>query len=566
MKKTVKKSITAMSSAVNKAGLPITDVGSRLHAQYTAIAKFIKANSQMSFINFDYTTSRDLILCTFFQSADLDSINITLKEIRRVLPHLINIFNSPVIHLTDDEVVLPLDTVKRVNHKSIRHLALRADDWRNIDVRGGVMPKRLLTKVPEDDFSIYENVVFYHLIEKILKYLRRRIYRLSEILETLSEGIKLEDFGKTNHAMYYLAIGKLYVGFHKHDNDQISDTLENLTKLYRQISLYKTCEVHAKNTDAKSIIGGIKKTNIFSMHKDYKHVYTLYRAMDKRINVPALAGVPAEQTKSQRYYEKFCQLLTLFAITHFNFEPHLFENVLEDGKADASLKFKNWTVSISVKREDAMDCNLIDLTVMYKKKNVRYVLIPISYYVRKGKRGKYEKIISELLDASSVYDKYIFLEPFDLDGNAQNDYSMRFLAGKKKAYYAILPVSISDANSFRRIQNILLECMTRTAWKSGICAFCGEVLNEVEKKLLCHKCRTAIQNINCVNCNKKFMSSYFDAPKTRSQKTDAVDCVKFLSEFLRQEIRHKFRNTTKIKGKSFICPHCDGENKISTPK
>jgi len=564
MKKTAKKNVKAVSVTVNKAGLPITDVGSRLHTKYKDVVKFLKENQVISFKGFDYAAGRDLILCTFLRSADLDSINKTAGDIRRALPHLVSIFNRPVIHLKDAEVVLPLDAVKRVNHQSIRHLALHTDDWRNIDKHGGVMPKRLLTKVHEDDFSIYENVVFYHLIEKILNYLKKRIYRLSEILETLGEAVKFDNFGKTNHASYYLAIGKLYFGFHKYDNSgEISEALENITKLYRQISAYKTRDVYTKNMGAKPIVGGIKKTNILSMHKDYKHVYTLFKAMDKRMFAFVLPGISAEQIKSQQYYERFCGLITVFAVSHFNFLPYLSDNVINDGKADARFKFKNWTVKVSVKYEDLIDGDIIALTVKHKKKSVSYALIPTSYYIEKNKKTEYKRIIERMIEAKFSYNKYIFLEPFDFDGGSNNSYSLSFLSGKKRVCYAILPVSIAEVNSFRRIQKILLEGMVYVAEKYDVCAFCGEAVSmETGQRFFCQKCRMAVLSINCVNCREKFTATYFDSKKTKLQKEESAGYFKYMPEFFRQEAEHKFRSITKIKDKNFICPYCDGENVI----
>jgi len=557
----------------NKMGLPITEAGSRLYTKYKDVAKYLRANPEMAFINFEYATGSDLNLCTFFQSAELTAINKVSEEIKRYLPFLINIFTKPVIHLKDNEVVLPVDAVKRVNHQTINHLAVHSEDWKKADARD-VTPKRLLTRESVDDYGIYENVVFFNLIEKILNYLRKHIFHLTEVLDTLKAAVNFGDFGKLNHSMYYLAIGKLHVGFYKHDNSsEIAETLEDITKLYRLISSYKTRNVYAKNIHAKPIIGELKKTNILTMHKDYKHVYTLYQYMSARLIVAVKPGRTADQTRSQRYYEQFCQSLVLFAITHFNFKPDTSNIVYKKGKASAQFKFKRWTVTVSVKRKDTLGCNIIDLETTYRKNSVRYAIIPVSHYVSKNKRSEYEeRLVKRLMKTKIPYDKFIFLEPYDYDHDTESpyDYSIRFLAGKpgaqKETHYAILPASITDVNSFRRIQRVLYESMTQTSKGRELCAFCGEALSvsgKNEHKLSCQKCRTNVYSVDCVNCKERFYTTYFDAPPNALQRNfDNAEYVKHMPEFFRQEIEHRFRNITKIKGDDPVCSHCDAENEL----
>ena len=376
--------------------------------------------------------------------------------------------------------------------------------------------------------------------------------------------------------MYYLAVGKLHVGFYKNDNSsEIESTLQEITKIYRLISSYLGRDVYVKNIHAKPIIGEIRKTNILTMHKDYKHVYALYQAMNKKAVVTAEPGKAVSQTRSQRYYEQFCQMLTLFAAAHFNFKPDTSDIVVKKAKPAAKLKFKRWTMSIDVKRKDNLGCNIIDLQIGYKKNLLRYAIIPTSYYVDKDKNKECERIITQLLSTKSKippYDKYIFLDPFDYDNTAcVNDYSIRFVTEKEEeTYYSILPASISDVNSFRRIQRLIFEAMTRVSKARETCAHCGEKLSIINnQKLLCAKCKTTAYNIDCFKCKKKFAATYFDAPKAKFQKNiEVADYVKHMPKFFRQEIEHRFRNITKIRHSNFVCPHCNTENELadgSTP-
>ena len=533
-------------------GLPVTVEGSRIWEKYEGVFDYLNKKPSMTLMGFDYATGHDLALCTFFGASDLGSMERILADIDKAMPHIASIFVRPVIHLRDEEIILPIDAVQKVNRKSMGHLAAHAENWKDID-KGELVPRRLLTRVHEDDYGIYENIVFRDLVDRILAYLRRQIYCLSEALSMLDDSSKVEGFSRLNHPSYYLAIGKLYSGFFRNDDaDKSSQMLKRITALYKSLTSYKSRAVYAKNVKAKPIVGAIKKTNILSMHKNYRHIYILHQKMDKNLSHPKDKETAALQSKSQKYYDRFCQALTIFALTNFGLTCPPFGVVYKEGVFGAVLSFGDWTVTVSVKNIE-FDHNAIIVKSKHGKKSVSLMLIPMSYYIKRDKRTRYEEIIGSI--RVKGIDKYIFLEPNDPGTHTHFDYSIRADMGDKSVEYAILPLVISDINSFRRLQLLVMGAMVASNPGLDMCAFCGDgVVDEGGGKHLCNRCRTAYHSIACLECYESLVATCLDA---LDKSIDDNEHIRYMPKFYRDEKQQKFRNIIKTDGDGFVCPKCN---------
>ena len=544
----------------NRIGLPITGYGSKLAEEYQVIAKYFESHQSLNFLDFEYATSHELVLCTFFKPMDFIRMKNIIEDIQKHMPYLINIFRRPYIHLKETEILQPVDTAMRINHKTINYLSKHSERWKAVDNKtGSIEPDKLLTKVYIDDYSIYENVVFYNLVNNIFSFLIKTIYYLTDILETFNESIKLDAVNRFNHQMYYLSIGKLYVGFYNmEDTSEIASVLENAKNVYKQLNRYKVRDVYTKNINTKPLNRDIKKTNLFSMHKDYKHVYALYQKFKKKTFTMNEYGSYLMQVKSQDSYELFCQMLILFSISNFNFKIYSLDDIYREGKVKATFNFKDWELRISTQYNFVLGLKTIALKLSHLNKALNYLIIPIGYYLGQERKKQYEIIMQRLYNIGEVYDKYIFFEPFDYDDKSLNSYSNKYENENFTTYYAILPIAISEINSFRRVQKLLLEGMVISNDQYEDCAFCGEKLQkEDENHYLCRKCRTVIKKVHCHNCDNDVVASYFDI-KTRKNGKKA-ESFEGLPEFYKQERQFYFRNTVTISKNGFVCPYCGKE-------
>ena len=281
--------------------------------------------------------------------------------------------------------------------------------------------------------------------------------------------------------------------------------------------------------------------------KDYKHVYLLHKSLGQSNAELKTDGNYDDQVKSQKSYELFCQMLTLFAAANFNLTARPSDVIFEKGSLKALLKYKDWQLTITKVHDEILDLDTIKLSMTKKDKTANYLFIPVSYHIPRHKKKLYEHIVARFNGAGKQYDKYVFLEPFNADDT--HNYSARI----NGLHYAVLPVGIADIHSFKRIQKMLFECMTLTC--PDVCGFCGNKFIKNENNKFCKKCLTTVAVIDCGDCSKNYTAIFVDA-KTQNRAHEA-SYIKNLPQILKDEKRYSFRNIVNMKENKFICPNCN---------
>jgi len=558
------------SSTKSIIGFPVTGEGSGLIIMYQAMMDFLKKKKGMTVKDFEYATSKDLSLSIFPYAQDWDSPTaVYIRDVEKKLVYLKNIATRPVIHLRDEEEILPLEMVKRVNSKTISHLAIHSKLWENI-INDDVRPRKLSTRIYEDDYGIYENLVFKDLIDKISLLLQKRIRLLSDLVHVLYEITKKGVAEEVLHAAYFLGYGKLYVGIFETKNIiGIKKALIDAKKLHGEFNGLKRYGVYVKNANARPIAGDVKLTNILAMHKDYKHIYKLmYQYKDLFMGGSREANI-ALQEESQDAYEIFCQLLTVFSVNHFNMKRAATAAVYSRRKAGGVFKFKDWELTIKANNNALLGINTIDFIVKNKKNKLKFLLIPQSYYIESARGEKYEHIVERLYNTKQVYDKYVFFEPHEYRSAAELTYGKRLDINGDDVFYSVLPISITEVNSFRRIQKLLFECLVRTCLDNDYCGFCGSGKREkTDFKYFCDKCLMTILIMECEQCANQFYATYLDAKPKKNRKIEEDQehakegYVEDVPEFFKQEKHYSFLNIVEMRRNMAVCPYCDQENKV----
>ena len=127
---------------------------------------------------------------------------------------------------------------------------------------------------------------------------------------------------KVNHLNYFLALGKLHTGYIR-DFSQYFDIskvlLQELTHISKAINPRLIKPIYQKNKKRNKHIA-LKKTNIFLMQKDYKRIYLNYKHILKSQTHVNQEEIVIDYELLRRKYLTYVQLLTIFAIGHFNFE------------------------------------------------------------------------------------------------------------------------------------------------------------------------------------------------------------------------------------------------------
>ncbi len=145
------------------------------------MGEFIAKHPLINYIEFDYYTVHDLTLFTVEPDFDFLALKRTLPKIIKTLPAIKRIFSKPIINLKDSDDVLPVETVRVINQETLTHLANHAQNVANLTSRG-VKPRKLLTRIYEDDYGIYENLIFCNFIDDVLAYIRRSTRALKDLI------------------------------------------------------------------------------------------------------------------------------------------------------------------------------------------------------------------------------------------------------------------------------------------------------------------------------------------------------------------------------------------------
>ena len=132
--------------------------------------------------------------------------------------------------------------------------------------------------------------------------------------------------------------------------------------------------------------------------------------------------------------------------------------------------------------------------------------------------------------------------------------------GLEKSKIGVIPISLSDINSYRRYTKILLRNMVILDDTRDICPICGQKLYRNENEYVCRNtyCQFEVIETKCPKCKEKYIFSRY--PLSKLAVTKRVDSIGF--NMLYEENRLAFKNITEavIDQKSEklipICPHC----------
>ncbi|MGD9910771.1 MAG: hypothetical protein AB7U79_09285 [Candidatus Izemoplasmatales bacterium] len=493
------------------------------------INSFVKKNQSLSYIEFDYYVVHKMTLFSIEPDFDFHQLEETIEKIRKSVPAIKRIFSKPIIILKETDDVLPVENARTINQDTLLHLANHTQHVANITKRG-VKPRKLLTRHYEDDYTIYENIIFCNYVDEILALVKKN-RRIFDDLLYASDIMKLNLLEKVNHMNYFLALGKLHTGYIRDFNQYYQlakKLLHELTSISQAITprLYKP--VYKKNNKRNRRLS-LKKTNIFLMQKDYHQVYKTYKHLLSNQNSDK--GKSTEVVDYEQIgmnYLTYVELLTIFAVGHFNFEIPP-ETKINLNDLDVSFKFKDW-------RLDIVNNPKKELLLMFFKEDETYKIIITNREYNEEELAKLikEYRLDEVIRVSPSYEEYL----------------------KREDVY----ISMQDIDSFRRIQQIILKGMIYSDSKRDVCPFCGgQLVYDRHKKLhQCHDCLIQIKQETCPTTGKSYFYTDNTQHKHFSLSGSEIEYDELWYMEKQLESLMYYRNITKInEHNEFICPHCN---------
>ncbi len=167
-------------------------------------------DGKMDFSRFDSLISGNFCLFSSASDFDFDALEAKLRLIGRCLPAIIRIFEKPLIHLRETEEIVPIEAVRKTGLDSLRHASVHSEIWDGADA-ASLRPMKLLSKLTEDDYSIYENRVFAFVIDRILAFLDKSYDSISAMV-FCGSCLNVNLLDRLNHKNYFLALAMLHAG------------------------------------------------------------------------------------------------------------------------------------------------------------------------------------------------------------------------------------------------------------------------------------------------------------------------------------------------------------------
>lgn len=498
----------------------------RFSSLLKGIRAFVEKHGMVTYIEFDYFVVHDMTLFATDPDFDFAKLKNTIGQIRKIMPAIKRVFSKPIIVLKDSDEVVPVENARIINQTTLLHLANHSHNVANLTNKG-VKPRKLLTRVYEDDYSIYENMVFCNFIDEVLSMIKKNSRTINSLLYA-SNIMKFNLLEKVNHMNYFLALGKLHTGYIRDFSQYFTlskELITELTSIKNVITPRMNRPIYRKNHVRNPQLA-LKKTNIFISQKDYRQVFRTYKYLQSNDLIRPTAKDGLDYSKLINDYLTYVRILTVFAAGHFNFEmnPHDKMNLLF---MNATFTFLGWKLVIF---------NTIDNEIILQfSKEINYRIMIVASTADNDEilklRENYE--VNEVIAAN----------PFDEDYLSRDD----------------VYLTMEDVDSFRRIQQIILKGMVYSDRSRDVCPFCGGKLHKdpYHTAYQCNDCMTQIVEAVCPETHQPFF--YTDNTHLKKYAINISDYKQDEYWYYKKQIESAmfFRNITKINHRAdIVCPHC----------
>jgi len=332
--------------------------------------------------------------------------NAELEEIERLLRkildagHLHAIADRPRRDLRYDDIVAPVERVRKLSTGSLNHLASHSDCWQRRTL-SGVLPRKVLARFSEDDYSIYENRLFKRLIDRIDRHLTKRLALLKSLNDRLAKALDFQESEKTHFELRY-DICSLWGEAHQSDKmgKQLNASKVTECELGRQLQAIRGIKQRGlyRLVPASAIVPAqVYRTNILNHDAHYRHLPILWESLlnedeDSKLDPDERLS---RQKRSLDSYTDYVGLVIRRALQQYEFSV--------DGGSFFSWSGKKFTL-----KKEGCDWEIL---ASNGKEKLRFT--PIVWF------GKTTKNFDEI-DISTI----LCLPKIDFNGNNQNQLSV----------------------------------------------------------------------------------------------------------------------------------------------
>lgn len=243
-----------------------------------------------------------------------------IKTVESYFPSIDKITNNPRSFIKYEEVITNIERAKKTNAASIRHLASHTHFIKDINENNDVIPKKILTTNPEQDYDVYENRFIVTLINRLYLFVKNRYEIIKHNVESFQkdhiESISNFNFDKTEVSITLDMTIKKDL-----DNQTINehnyDLLKRVEKLNALVLGLKNSKFMEMMKKSKPVSPPIMKTNVILKNPDFKSAYLLWLFLDRYNTMGYDVKVNEKNLEFDDMFEKDLKRLKLLSYSFF---------------------------------------------------------------------------------------------------------------------------------------------------------------------------------------------------------------------------------------------------------
>lgn len=307
------------------------------------------------------TATENSKMCSPLMPAKLLNNEGQLNELEKYLDsimkkgHLHEISRNPRMDMRYEEIVQDVSRAKRLASSSHRHLAAHSECWQNRSFTG-IQPKRILSRVSEDEYNLYENRVFCRLLDRLACFLSKRIFELEQLMRTLNDALEIEESTSLNYRLRKTLFSVWGETFSADETSAATEQLERtkitLEGLLKKVKHLMHSGIYQEIPKNAQVPARLRPTNILTHDTHYRYLFPLWKTLSEISGDVDLTAEEKcqQQIQLQHDYTAYCGLVVHRALEQLGFfkETKLDSDtsiyITRDFRLEVSQKEGNWLI------------------------------------------------------------------------------------------------------------------------------------------------------------------------------------------------------------------------------
>lgn len=219
-----------------------------------------------------------LLPATVLGRSELQPLESLLLDVLQA-GHLYEIAYRPRLELIQKEELVQTGRAKRLSNKAPDYLAAHSEDWQSRSFTG-ILPKRVITRLNEDNYDIYENRVFARLVDHLDIYLANRLREIEQLASIFDSALSYS----LGDELYWRIRNNICSMWGKSFSDDELEhaasgskaTLELLRFLLREVRALRQSKLYQAIPRNVNIGSQLRITNVLSHDQHYRHLIRLW--------------------------------------------------------------------------------------------------------------------------------------------------------------------------------------------------------------------------------------------------------------------------------------------------